>query len=115
MEDLYEYGTLASIKQTARLQKGNLRITAEGLYRVKLGRIISDTDYIISEVYTDECNEKPDLYDALAKEAMMRVVIEQFAVLARSDKRLSLELDTLSAITDLDGLLIKISADIPCD
>lgn len=115
MEDLYEYGTLASIKQTARLQKGNLRITAEGLYRVKLGRIISDTDYIISEVYTDECNEKPDLYDALAKEAMMRVVIEQFAVLARSDKRLSLELDTLSAITDFDELLIKIAVDIPWD
>lgn len=114
--DLYKHGTFAAIKQIARLQQGYLRITAEGLFRAKINNIISDVDYIVSEISPDNKEDKAlEKYDEVAKEAMCRIVKEQFSSLARADRKLSLEVSGMNEIKDLNELLIKIAAGIPWD
>jgi len=71
-DDIYEFGTLAKIKQIIKLPANNVRILVEGLNRSKIINYYEDSSFDLVEV-TEKSDE--EFYDN-DKEALLRVAKE---------------------------------------
>jgi len=56
-EDLYEIGTVASVKQVIKLQGANTKVMVEGIYRANLLNIVSDEPYYVGEMIKVEAEQ----------------------------------------------------------
>ncbi len=76
VNDLYEIGCVAKIRQVLKLTDGNVRILIEGLYRARLVDIKKSEPYY--SVTTEECLPKNSRTTVLYREALIRKVRDLF-------------------------------------
>lgn len=106
-EDLYEYGTVASIKQTFNLQNGDLRVLIEAKHVAKIEKLSTDDGYFKAEV--SEYILDLDKFEQTERlEAMEKLLIEDFRQYVSVDKEIPnevalglVDVDNVSKLGDL--------------
>ena len=112
-DDVYETGTVASVKQLIKLSKKVVRVLVEGKNRAVLKKIEETDPYLRAEVEVLE-EQEITIPDDLNAEAMMRGLKEIITEYAAKNGKISKEsvaeiLDT----TDLKRLVNEVAANIP--
>ena len=111
-EDVYEIGTVASVKQLIKLSKKVVRVLVEGKNRAVLKKIEETDPYLRAEVEVLE-EQEITIPDDLNAEAMMRGLKEILAEYAAKNGKISKEsVAELLDITDLKRLVNEVAANI---
>jgi ATP-dependent Lon protease len=105
-DDLYEYGTLASILQLLKLPDGTIKVLVEGQKRVKIHSIVEDdcfsAGYEVAEQSSDNTRET---------DALMRSLLTGFEQYVNMSKKVPAEvLGSLSGIDDAGRLADTVAA-----
>jgi ATP-dependent Lon protease len=77
-EDLYEYGTVASIQRLLRAPDGTIRLIARGITRFKLGKFVSLEPYLSAEIQL----APESVEEGVEVEAQMRAAKDLFQQIA---------------------------------
>ena len=111
-DDLYKIGTVAMIKQVAKVPKDMLRVLVEGMERAELIQLEDGLSYLEAEVDVIE-HEEENLPDTV-KEAMLRSMRELFGVYCKENQKMNQEQvrQTLE-IEDIAELVDHIAMNIP--
>ena len=111
-DDLYKIGTVAMIKQVAKVPKDMLRVLVEGMERAELMQLEDGTSYLEAEVDVME-QEEENLPDTV-KEAMLLSMRELFSVYCKENQKMNQEQvrQTLE-IDDITDLVDHIAVNIP--
>ncbi len=109
-EDLYNVGTVATVKQMVKLPNGTNRVLVEGLYRASIEHITEG-----EELYKADIIKLNDVHeDANEEEALMRTLLSQFEQYVKVSKKVSQETyNTVSDIDDSSHLADLISSHLP--
>lgn len=112
-DDVYETGTVASVKQLIKLSKKVVRVLVEGKNRAVLKKIEETDPYLRAEVEVLE-EQEITIPDDLNAEAMMRGLKEIITEYAAKNGKISKESVTeILDITDLKRLVNEVAANIP--
>ncbi|WP_425432224.1 endopeptidase La [Halobacillus massiliensis] len=96
IEDMYEIGTVAKVKQMVKLPNGTNRVLVEGLFRATVENIQEGEDY-----YEAEITRLEDIHDnKKEEEALMRTLLEQFDQYVKVSKKVSKE--TYNTVADIE-------------
>lgn len=82
MDEMYQVGIIAKIKQVIKMQNGVVRILVEGEGRASLSALMEQSDYLLAEVLV--MGEDTEAYTEEVREGMIRAIREaygQYAVL----------------------------------
>ncbi|MGA9287827.1 MAG: LON peptidase substrate-binding domain-containing protein, partial [Anaerobacillus sp.] len=95
-KDIYEIGTLATVKQMLKLPNGTIRVLVEGLQR---GKIVDfkDTEEFY-EVEIEQIDESADMN--VEEEALMRTVLDLFEQYIKVSKKVTAE--TFASVSDIE-------------
>ena len=111
--DVYETGTVASVKQLIKLSKKVVRVLVEGKNRAVLKKIEETDPYLRAEVEVLE-EQEITIPDDLNAEAMMRGLKEIITEYAAKNGKISKEsVAEFLDITDLKRLVNEVAANIP--
>ncbi len=114
LDDLYQVGTVAAVKQMVKLPKHVVRVLVEGLERGELLCFDSEEPALIAQIGSMETEEE-DL-DSLTKEAMLRIVKDKLDEYGRENIKFSQDLlPGLKVIPSLEELLDQIAIQLPWD
>ena len=106
-EDLYSYGTLATVHKVVKMPNQSLFVFTEGAERVKLGEFNQLEPFMLASV-------EPVAVEALAKnsetEALQRNVLSQFQQIVNVSPTLSDELQTIAMNIEEPGRLVDFIA-----
>ncbi|GMB07439.1 ATP-dependent proteinase [Thermolongibacillus altinsuensis] len=96
LDDLYEMGTVARVKQLLKLPNGTFRVLVEGISRGKILKCLEDdTCYMVQvEQFVDDIEHDMEL------EALRRTMLEYFEQYIKLSKKLSADIYT--SIMDID-------------
>lgn len=112
-DDVYEIGTVASVKQLIKLSKKVVRVLVEGKNRAVLKKIEETDPYLRAEVEVLE-EQEITILDDLNAEAMMRGLKEIITEYAAKNGKISKEsVAEFLDITDLKRLVNEVAANIP--
>lgn len=112
-DDVYEIGTVASVKQLIKLSKKVVRVLVEGKNRAVLKKIEETGPYLRAEVEVLE-EQEITIPDDLNAEAMMRGLKEIITEYAAKNGKISKEsVAEILDITDLKRLVNEVAANIP--
>ena len=112
-DDVYEIGTVASVKQLIKLSKKVVRVHVEGKNRAVLKKIEETDPYLRAEVEVLE-EQEITIPDDLNAEAMMRGLKEIITEYAAKNGKISKEsVAEFLDITDLKRLVNEVAANIP--
>lgn len=112
-DDVYETGTVASVKQLIKLSKKVVRVLVEGKNRAVLKKIEETDPYLRAEVEVLE-EQEITIPDDLNAEAMMRGLKEVITEYAAKNGKISKEsVAEILDITDLKRLVNEVAANIP--
>ena len=112
-DDVYETGTVASVKQLIKLSKKVVRVLVEGKNRAVLTKIEETDPYLRAEVEVLE-EQEITIPDDLNAEAMMRGLKEIITEYAAKNGKISKEsVAEILDITDLKRLVNEVAANIP--
>ena len=112
-DDVYETGTVASVKQLIKLSKKVVRVLVEGKNRAVLKKIEETDPYLRAEVEVLE-EQEVTIPDDLNAEAMMRGLKEIITEYAAKNGKISKEsVAEILDITDLKRLVNEVAANIP--
>ena len=112
-DDVYETGTVASVKQLIKLSKKVVRVLVEGKNRAVLKRIEETDPYLRAEVEVLE-EQEITIPDDLNAEAMMSGLKEIITEYAAKNGKISKEsVAEILDITDLKRLVNEVAANIP--
>ena len=112
-DDVYETGTVASVKQLIKLSKKVVRVLVEGKNRAALKKIEETDPYLRAEVEVLE-EQEITIPDDLNAEAMMRGLKEIITEYAAKNGKISKEsVAEILDITDLKRLVNEVAANIP--
>lgn len=112
-DDVYEIGTVASVKQLIKLSKKGVRVLVEGKNRAVLKKIEETDPYLRAEVGVLE-EQEITIPDDLNAEAMMRGLKEIITKYAAKNGKISKEsVAEILDITDLKRLVNEVAANIP--
>lgn len=112
-DDVYETGTVASVKQLIKLSKKVVRVLVEGKNRAVLKKIEETDPYLRAEVEVLE-EQEITIPDDLNAEAMMRGLKEIITEYAAKNGKISKEsVAGFLDITDLKRLVNEVAANIP--
>lgn len=112
-DDVYEIGTVASVKQLIKLSKKVVRVLVEGKNRAVLKKIEETDPYLCAEVEVLE-EQEITIPDDLNAEAMMRGLKEIITEYAAKNGKISKEsVAEILDITDLKRLVNEVAANIP--
>ena len=107
-DDLYKIGTVAMIKQVAKVPKDMLRVLVEGMERAELMQLEDGTSYLEAEVDVME-QEEENLPDTV-KEAMLLSMRELFSVYCKENQKMNqeqvrqtLEIDDITDLASAAG------------
>lgn len=113
LEDLYQVGAIASIKQVIKLPKHVLRVLVAGEDRAKLCTIEYETPYMRVQVTKVE-DEESDLPGDVSPEAMVRGLQEIFLEYAVKSGKITKETASqMTEMKDVKKLVDRIAANIP--
>ena len=112
-DDVYEIGTVASVKQLIKLSKKVVRVLVEGKNRAVLKKIEETDPYLRAEVGVLEEQEItiPDDLNAEAKMRGLKEIITKYA--AKNGKISNESVAEILDITDLKRLVNEVAANIP--
>ena len=114
LDDLYQVGTIAVVKQMVKLPKHVVRVLVEGLERGELLCFDSEEPALIAQVGSMD-KEDEDL-DSLTKEAMLRIVKDKLDEYGQVNAKFSQDvLLGLKVISSLEELLDQIAIQMPWD
>ena len=112
-DDVYETGTVASVKQLIKLSKKVVRVLVEGKNSAVLKKIEETDPYLRAEVEVLE-EQEITIPDDLNAEAMMRGLKEIITEYAAKNGKISKEsVAEILDITDLKRLVNEVAANIP--
>ena len=112
-DDVYETGTVASVKQLIKLSKKVVRVLVEGKNRAVLKKIEETDPYLRAEVEVLE-EQEITIPDDLNAEAMMRGLKDIITEYAAKNGKISKEsVAEILDITDLKRLVNEVAANIP--
>ena len=112
-DDVYETGTVASVKQLIKLSKKVVRVLVEGKNRAVLKKIEETDPYLRAEVEVLE-EQEITIPDDLNAEAMMRGLKEIITEYAAKNGKISKEsVAEFLDINDLKRLVNEVAANIP--
>ncbi len=112
-DDVYETGTVASVKQLIKLSKKIVRVLVEGKNRAVLKKIEETDPYLRAEVEVLE-EQEITIPDDLNAEAMMRELKEIITEYAAKNGKISKEsVAEFLDINDLKRLVNEVAANIP--
>ncbi|MFC4618170.1 endopeptidase La [Camelliibacillus cellulosilyticus] len=94
--DIYDVGTISSVKQMLKLPNGTIRILVEGLERARVKAYTKKDPYYEAEV--ELLTDRPD--DDLETKALMRSALDQFANYIKLSKKITAE--TLATVQDIE-------------
>ena len=113
-DGLYEYGTLCSVRQLARLPQDMGRAMVEGKRRCRLKVLWPEKDMLTAEVEQEDLIETDP--DAPVSEAMLRVMRSRLSEYGKLDRQFAEKyLDQLLRIRNVNRLLTRTAADLPWD
>lgn len=113
MEDLYKVGTIATIKQVAKLPKQIVRVLVTGEERAVINELELEEPYMRANVTVVE-DEIPYYTDENTYEAMARNLKELFEEYAMRNQRISKDVvKQVKATEDLKALVNKVAANLP--
>lgn len=113
LENLYRVGTVAKVKNLAKLPRSIVRVMVEGLERAQLNDITEDEGYLRADITICSGGENPPLHEAEAT-AMTRALKDIFAAYIRENPKLGKELvKQFMEISDLEKLVDQISINLP--
>ncbi len=114
LDDLYQVGTIAVVKQMVKLPKHVVRVLVEGVERGELLCFDSEEPALIAQVGSMD-KEDEDL-DSLTKEAMLRIVKDKLDEYGQVNAKFSQDvLPGLKVIPSLEELLDQIAIQLPWD
>lgn len=114
LDDLYQVGTIAVVKQMVKLPKHVVRVLVEGIERGELLCFDSEEPALIAQVGSMD-KEDEDL-DSLTKEAMLRIVKDKLDEYGQVNAKFSQDvLPGLKVIPSLEELLDQIAIQLPWD
>jgi ATP-dependent Lon protease len=96
VNDIYEIGTLATVKQMLKLPNGTIRVLVEGLQRGKIVEF-KDTEEFY-EVEIEQIDESADMN--VEEEALMRTVLDLFEQYIKVSKKVTAE--TFASVSDIE-------------
>ncbi len=96
VQDIYQVGTVAKVRQMLKLPNGTIRVLVEGLHRVRIIEYIKDDSYF-EAAFTEI--EETDLI-GIEVDTLMRMVLDQFEQYVKVSKKVTPE--TLAAVSDID-------------
>ncbi len=95
-EDLYNFGTLAEIKQVLKLPGGTIRVLVEGINRVKIDKYTENDKFY--EVEVEVLSESEEMTTEI--EALMRNTLFQFEQYIKLSKKIPA--DTLEVVENIN-------------
>ncbi|GAA5059214.1 endopeptidase La [Erythrobacter westpacificensis] len=108
-EDLYDLGVVAQVLQLLKLPDGTVRVLVEGQYRARMTEMRVSEDFVMAQ--TEEVEKTTASGTEVS--AMMRSALGQFTEYAKSNKKMSDELEEeLEAIDDAGRLADAIAANL---
>jgi|TARA_B110000967_G_C18877819_1_gene559392 ATP-dependent Lon protease len=108
-DDLYSFGTVATILQLIRLPDKTVKILVEGSHRAKVGEIRENDDFFSGDV---EILEDPRM-DTGEGQALMRTLMETFEQYVQQSKKVPPEVMTsVASIEDPSRLVDTIAAQL---
>ena len=114
IDDLYQIGTVAFVKQLVKLPNNVIRVMVEGLERAELLALDSEDPILTGEI--ERSLDQEDTLDYITRQAMMQIVQEKLEEYGRENQRIGKEvLPNLLVITDLGELLDQIAIQLSWD
>ena len=111
-EDVFEIGTIATVKQIMKLPKQIMRVLVEGEVRGRLINMSDDAPYLQAEVEIIEDDEA--MPETLDDQAMLRGLKDIFAEYAAKNGKFSKEsIGGILEIQDVKKLVDEIAANVP--
>ena len=108
LEDIYNFGTVATILQLLRLPDGTVKVLVEGIERAKISHFLENQDFF--EAYLDKINLTKYENDRETN-ALSRTAVSQFENYVKLNRKVPPEiLVSLNQITDLNKLADTMSA-----
>jgi len=108
LEDIYKFGTVASILQLLRLPDGTVKVLVEGLERAKTSHFLDNDEFFeayLDKVETEGSSNNKEL------SALSRTAISQFENYVKLNRKVPPEiLVSLNQITDLNKLADTMAA-----
>ncbi len=114
LDDLYQIGTVAVVKQLVKLPSKSVRVLVEGLNKAELLCFDTEEPYLMGEIGLLE-EEEEDI-EPLAREAMLRILKDKLEEYGTVNQRIAKEtLPALLLIGDLKEMLKQIPIQMPWD
>jgi len=99
LADLYDIGVGAEILQLLKLPDGSDRVLVEGVRRVRLTNVRTDSEMLVASIEPLPIDEKT----STERQALMRVVLDQFSQYVELSKKLPSEsVNNVSGVTEPD-------------
>lgn len=114
IEDLYQVGTVALIKQLVKLPNNVIRVMVEGLERTELLTLESEEPLLVGEI--EELQVPLDILDPVTIQAMAEIVKEKLESYGKENQRIAKEVvPGLLVIPDLGELLDQVAVQLSWD
>ena len=108
VEDIYDFGTVATVLQLLRLPDGTVKVLVEGIERAKVSHFTDNPDFF--EAYLDRIS-LANYENDRETNALSRTAVSQFENYVKLNRKVPPEiLVTLNQITDLNKLADTMSA-----
>ena len=105
--DIFSIGTLGTVVQLIKLPDGTVKVLVEGIERVRLKKLVSQSQYLSAEIEILQEKEDHDVEE----EALSRAVLSQFEEYVKMSKKTPPEvLVSVSQIENLNKLADTISS-----
>lgn len=114
LDDLYQIGTVAVVKQLVKLPSKSVRVLVEGLDKAELLCFDTEEPYLMGEISL--LGEEEEDTEPLAREAMLRILKDKLEEYGTVNQRVTKEiLPSLLLISDLKEMLKQIPVQMPWD
>ena len=114
LDELYQVGTVAIVKQLVKLPGKVVRVLVEGLERGELLCLDSEEPALIGEIGSIEAEEEE--LDRLTQEAMLRIVRDKLEEYGKVNLKITKEiLPNLLSVSGLSEMLDQIAIQLPWD
>lgn len=112
IEELYQVGVLAKIRQVIKLQNNVLRILVEGKERAELSSFVDVKEFLVAQIRYPQEEVEEDIYPE-AKMAMVRSLKETYGKYAAVAKTGKDAVRHINETEDLETLMNQIAGNLP--
>ncbi len=112
IDEMYQVGIIAKVKQVVKMQNGVVRILVEGEWRASLSGLVEQSDYLLAEVIV--MGEDTETYTQEVREGMIRAIREVYGKYAVLNPKLGRDfLRQITEIKDVGKLMDLIANQMP--